>query len=267
VRSRASCARDISPSAIERADVERFLAAEVGQLPGAGGDGGVEVAGVGHVEQALDVHVAVRGGRVDVEPARVAAGAALGPLGVELHERGLDGALELRPGQRVCERRQRGIDVSGAGEGEELGGLGDAERAPHLDILVQHPLPHAGQPVRQLHALPEPDAAGGVGPLKRGQQLHHRRLRHRRSTLPGQQHLAVTEARRRHLSGRPRVDDVLVQPRHHRHDLVDLATTAGDRGVAHFGQCRRECGGGHGSIPASTTDTRPRNPALLTGFR
>ena len=97
VRSSASWARAISPSAIERRTSTRLLAAEVGELSRAGGDGSVEVAGVGEVEQAFHVHVAVGGGGVDVEAPRVTPGQPLRTLGVELHEGGLDGALQLRP--------------------------------------------------------------------------------------------------------------------------------------------------------------------------
>ena len=100
---------------------------------------------------------------MDVEAAGVAAGDALGPVGVERDQRGGDGALELRPRQGVGERCQRLVDVGGALEREDHRRLGDLERPPGLDLQVEHPLPELREAVLQLQALAHEHPARGVG--------------------------------------------------------------------------------------------------------
>ena len=62
------------------ADVEGLLAPEVGELLRAGGDGVVEVEGVGEVELCVDVDGAVEGDLVEVDVEAPAVGGFAAPL-------------------------------------------------------------------------------------------------------------------------------------------------------------------------------------------
>ncbi len=137
------------------ANLEGF-AAGVGELDGPLRDGGLDVAGIGQVEQAVDGDVAVDAGlvEVEVEAAGVAVATALELLGVVEGPGGLDGAAELGPRQVVGVRGDGGVDERGAVEGQGEGEVGHPHRPPDLDLAVQDPLPEPGRRYFSSRALP-----------------------------------------------------------------------------------------------------------------
>ena len=101
------------PEGLGAAYIQRLGRPERLQRLGTLGHGGVEVEGISHIQGAPDVGVPVEtgAGLPDVERPAVRGGlaAALGLLGHELGDRGLDQPVELTDAEPVRKRRDPGI--------------------------------------------------------------------------------------------------------------------------------------------------------------
>ena len=138
--------------------------AEVLQRLGAGGDGGVEVEGVGEVE--LPVHGAGapqrRLPRVDGEGPAVGglAAAAFGLLGHEPPDRLLDQPVDLGGADLVRHVRDVAVDVRGGLHRQDHGRAGDPAGPPGGQVALDHPGPDPVEAVAELDGLAEVGLAG-----------------------------------------------------------------------------------------------------------
>ena len=164
LRSRVSWRRARSPTATARRTSRVSVEPELLQGLGAGGDGGVEVEGVGEVELAVHGAGAPQRGLpgVDGEAAAVGglAAAAFGLLGHEPADRLRDEPVELGGADLVRDVGDVEVDVRGGLHRQGDGFAGDPAGPPGGQVALGHPGPDAAEPVPEFDGLAEVGLAG-----------------------------------------------------------------------------------------------------------
>jgi hypothetical protein len=131
------------------AHVQRLGGAEVLERLGAGGDGGVEVEGVGQVELAVHGAGAGQRGLVGVEGEVAAVGglaaAAFGLLGHEPADGLLDEPVDLGGADLVRGVRDVVVDVRGGLDRQDEGLPGDPAGPPRRQVALDDPGPDPGR--------------------------------------------------------------------------------------------------------------------------
>ena len=272
-RSRASCWRAISPTAIERRtsrdSVEPSSASWVAVRLTAASRSRASARSRRPADQDGAGGVDEVGLDVEPPPVRRAPAPVLGLGGVVAGQGLLDEPADLGPRARPGRRRERPVDLGGRRHRQAAGLLGHAHRPPHRQPPGHHLLPEPRQPVAQLQGLADVGLAGVGGHAQRCGVLHQRELRDQRSTRAGDRQRAVAE--RADLVGGPLAvgfDGVLDRPLDGELESLDLEVGGG---VAVGAQRTEEgLGGGlrcfgHGSIAAPATDSQAPKSGLSTG--
>ena len=236
------------------------------ELFGAVADRGVEVEGVGEVEDTFDVGDAVVGGPVgvDVEAASVGGLAAvlLGALGVEGDAGLVDEALDPGPADLADESGQLAVHEVRAVQGQRRGQLRESPGLPQRDLAGADQLPGALEPVGQLEGVTDQGPGGVGGQAEGGAELHRRELRDQRRPLTRERNGQLPEHQPRGGRLGDRLFRVHRRPHQGRLQDVDLRplgrspTALCERQHGGWGVAVGEFGGGHASVYSNARSRR-----------
>ena len=156
------------------ADLAPVGVTELAQGGGHGFEGVVEGVGVGRVEKTGEVGGAVQP-VLEPHPTLLSGGSVAfgGQVGLQAHDRGVDGPLDACDRQLGCERCEGGVDgISGFCLQHE-GALSDAAGLPCRQRAAHDLGEAAGETIAQLEGLGDVGASGVLAEAEGGGELGH----------------------------------------------------------------------------------------------
>ena len=240
------------------ADPDRVVVAVVGQRVGEPVHQGQEdgdVAGVGAGDQHPVPVAGLGGPHVPVGGGFPGPGLVAGL--VDMQQRGVQHLLEPSPRHQLQMTGQQPVDLTGAHRVQVRGGLGDPPGLPRMHLPGGDPGPGPGQPVPQVHRVPDQPPCAADRGLE-----HHRQFR--RAGFGDQR--AADRAHRDHPLD-PHRRSPLFRPchpraRHHRQRSARRprrrrSAASGSRPSSQHRGCRRPAGRGRRASPTQPpTDPR-----------